>query len=89
MFWTAAADLKSPENAGMIVRSHVACGGEEIIVIGKEPWHFKKRAQSFSRRLEQLCAFRYLQDEANFFEWCQTSPFLTGWQSSSATKVAA
>ena len=57
----------------MIVRSHVAFGGEEIIVIGKEPWQFKKRAQSFLRRLEQLCAFRYLKDEASFFEWCHGS----------------
>jgi 23S rRNA (guanosine2251-2'-O)-methyltransferase len=73
MFWTAADELKSPENAGMIVRSHVAFGGEEIIVIGKEPWQFKKRAQSFSRRLEQLCAFRYLKDEATFFQWCRES----------------
>jgi 23S rRNA (guanosine2251-2'-O)-methyltransferase len=71
MFWTAVNELKSPENAGMIVRSHVAFGGEEILVIGKEPWQFKKRAQSFSRRLEHLCAFRYLPDEASFFEWCR------------------
>jgi tRNA G18 (ribose-2'-O)-methylase SpoU len=73
MFWTAVNELKSPENAGMIVRSHVAFGGEEIIVIGSEPWQFKKRAQGFSRRLEQLCAVRYLKDEASFFEWCRAS----------------
>jgi len=29
-----------------------ALPGEEIVVIGKEPWRFKKRAQSFSRRLD-------------------------------------
>ena len=71
MFWTVVNELKSPENAGMIVRSHVAFGGEEIVVIGKEPWRFKKRAQSFARRLEQLCNFRYLKDEASFFDWCR------------------
>jgi hypothetical protein len=61
MFWTALNELKSPENAGMIVRSHVAFGGEELVVIGTEPWQFKKRAQSFSRRLEHLCAFKISQ----------------------------
>jgi len=71
MFWTAVNELKSPENAGMIVRSHVAFGGEEILVIGSEPWQFKKRAQGFSRRLEKLCGFRYLKDEAMFFDWCR------------------
>jgi 23S rRNA (guanosine2251-2'-O)-methyltransferase len=71
MFWTVVNELKSPENAGIIVRSHVAFGGEEIVVIGREPWQFKKRDQSFSRRLEQLCGFRYLKDEASFFEWCR------------------
>jgi tRNA G18 (ribose-2'-O)-methylase SpoU len=71
MFWTVLNELKSPENAGMIVRSHVAFGGEEIVVIGRAPWHFKKRAQSFSRRLEQLCDIKYIEDEAGFFEWCR------------------
>jgi len=50
-------ELKSPENAGMIVRSHVAFGGEEILIVGSEPRQFKKRAQGFSRRLEKLCRF--------------------------------
>jgi tRNA G18 (ribose-2'-O)-methylase SpoU len=70
MFWTVVNELKSPENAGMIVRSHVAFGGEEILVIGKEPWQFKKRARGFSRRLEKLCRFTYLKDEESFFQWC-------------------
>jgi tRNA G18 (ribose-2'-O)-methylase SpoU len=70
MFWTVVNELKSPENAGMIVRSHVAFGGEEIVIVGSEPWRVKKRAQSFSRRLERLCRIRYLKDEEAFFEWC-------------------
>jgi tRNA G18 (ribose-2'-O)-methylase SpoU len=53
----------------MIVRSHVAFGGEDIVVIGAEPWQFKKRAQAFSRRLEKICNFIYLRDESSFFEW--------------------
>ena len=71
MFWTAVNELKSPENAGMIVRSHVAFGGQEILIIGSEPWHFKKRTQGFSRRLERLCRFIYLKNEESFFQWCR------------------
>ena len=73
MFWTVLNELKSPQNAGMVVRSHVAFGGEEILLIGAEPWRFKKRAQGFSRRLERLCRFRYLKDEGSFFQWCRES----------------
>jgi len=73
MFWTVVNELKSPENAGMIVRSHVAFGGQEILIIGTEPWQFKKRAQAFSRRLEKLCRFTYLKDEESFFQWCRGS----------------
>jgi len=73
MFWTAVNKLKSPENAGMIVRSHVALGGAGIIVIGDQPWRFKKRAQAFSRRLEKLCQFTYVKDENDFFIWCKNN----------------
>lgn len=55
----------------MIVRSHVAFGGAEIVVVGQEPWRFKKRAQGFSRRLERLCNFVYLKEEDEFFGWCE------------------
>lgn len=72
MFWTVLNDLRSPENAGMIVRSHVAFGGQGLVIIGQEPWQFKKRAQAFSRHLERLCSFTFLTDEDAFFEWCRS-----------------
>ncbi|MGH7847891.1 MAG: TrmH family RNA methyltransferase [Candidatus Binatia bacterium] len=53
------------------MRITLSGGTRIIVIIGSEPWQFKKRAQSFSRRLEQLCGFRYLKDEASFFEWCR------------------
>lgn len=71
MFCTALHNLKSPENAGIIVRAHVAFGGDKIIVIGSEPWQFKKRAQAFSRRLEKNCEFIYLKKDDEFFDWCK------------------
>lgn len=72
MFYTVLHNLKSPENAGIIVRSHVALGGEKIIIIGSEPWRFKKRAQAFSRKLEKLCEFIYLKQDNEFFELCES-----------------
>ncbi|MDH5764240.1 MAG: TrmH family RNA methyltransferase [Nitrospinota bacterium] len=35
MFLTVLHQLKSPENVGMIVRSHVAFGGDKVILSGK------------------------------------------------------
>ena len=49
MFWTVVNELKSPENAGMIVRSHVAFGGEEILVIGPLQSDPRRAGQLFVR----------------------------------------
>jgi tRNA(Leu) C34 or U34 (ribose-2'-O)-methylase TrmL len=41
MFCTALYHLKSPQNVGMIVRAHVAFGGQELLFIGRDrPWRF-------------------------------------------------
>jgi tRNA G18 (ribose-2'-O)-methylase SpoU len=72
MFCTVLNDLKSPENIGMIVRSHVAFGGDRVVIVGrKTPWRFKKRSQAFSRRLEKVSEIVHLEDEAAFFAWCE------------------
>lgn len=61
MFVTALHQLNSPQNVGMIVRSHVAFGGDKLIFIGQElPWKFKKSTQAFSRQLEKKCEILYL-----------------------------
>jgi len=53
-FCTVLHKLKSPQNVGMIVRSHVANNGAEIVFVGNDlPWEFKKGSQSFSRKLEK------------------------------------
>ena len=71
MFTTVLHNLKSPENAGIIVRTHVAFGGESLVIVGPEPWRFKKRAQAFSRRLERLCEIIHLATDDEFFAWCE------------------
>jgi tRNA G18 (ribose-2'-O)-methylase SpoU len=75
MFATVVHNLKSPENVGMIMRAHVAFGGEKFVLIGSEPWRFKKRAQAFSRRLENICDIIYLPDDDAFFSWCLKENF--------------
>jgi 23S rRNA (guanosine2251-2'-O)-methyltransferase len=55
MFCTVLHTLQSPQNVGMIVRSHVALGGDRVVLLGHEqPSKFGKSRQAFSRRLEQL-----------------------------------
>lgn len=89
MFHTVLANLKSPENVGLIVRSHVAFGGSDIIFIG-EPWHLSKRAKAFSRGLERLCTFQHFPDEDDFFQWVQADrlPVIALEISQAATPIA-
>lgn len=75
MFATVAHNLKSAENAGIIVRTHVAFGGGPLVIVGPEPWRFKKRAQAFSRRLERLCKLVHITTDEAFFEWCDREAF--------------
>ena len=76
MFATVLHSLNSPQNTGMIVRTHVAFGGEKLVMIGAEPWRFKKGSQAFSRKLERLCDIVHLTDDESFFNWCQSEDFV-------------
>jgi len=77
-FCTVLRQLKSPQNVGMIVRSHAAFGGERIVFVGEQhPWDFKKRSQAFSRKLERQCEIIYLADDEDFFAWCKQERFAT------------
>ena len=75
MFATVLHNLTSPENTGIIVRNHVAFGGEKLVMIGPDPWRFKKRTQSFSRRLEKVSNLIHIKDDDAFFLWCKTEQF--------------
>ena len=76
MFATVLHNLKSPENTGMIVRTHAAYGGSQLVIVGSEPWRFRKRSQAFSRKLEKSCEIVYLTSDDEFFEWCDASGFI-------------
>ena len=71
-FCTILNSLKSPQNVGLIVRSHVANGGSELILTGQElPWRFKKGTQAFSRKLEKLCNIKHIPDQFDSLNWCK------------------
>jgi tRNA G18 (ribose-2'-O)-methylase SpoU len=78
MFCTVLHNLKSPTNVGMIVRSHVAFGGREVVFVDYElPWQFKKGSQAFSRRLERLCEIVTLETDDEFFAWARQHRYRT------------
>ncbi|MDE1462858.1 TrmH family RNA methyltransferase [Spartinivicinus poritis] len=75
-FCTVLHSLNSPQNVGMIVRSHIAHGGNEIVFIGHElPWQFKKGSQSFSRKLEKQAEIIHLPNPDDVFEWCMANSY--------------
>lgn len=60
---TVLHTLNSPQNVGMIVRSHVAHAGELIVFTGHVlPWAFKKGSQAFSRKLEKQARFVHIPE---------------------------
>ncbi|WDP90606.1 MAG: hypothetical protein HUN04_13240 [Desulfobacter sp.] len=70
-FCTILNGLKSPQNVGMILRSHVAYGGAEVIFTGLDhPWTFKKGTQAFSRKLENQCKILHIPDPFDALKWC-------------------
>lgn len=75
-FCTILNALKSPQNVGMILRSHVAYGGSELIFTGQDdPWKFKKGTQAFSRKLENQCDILHIPDQYDALGWCRENSY--------------
>lgn len=75
-FCTILNALKSPQNVGMIIRSHVAHGGSELIFTGLDhPWSFKKGTQAFSRKLENQCRMLHIPDPYEALKWCRENNY--------------
>lgn len=71
VFSTVLHSLKSPQNVGLITRSHVAFGGDKLVFLGYPlPWEYKKGSQAFSRKLEKQCDILHFVSDDKFFEWC-------------------
>lgn len=76
-FNTVLYKVLSPQNVGMIIRSHVAFGGKYLIFIGYDkPWTFKPGTQGFSRKLEKGCVIENFPDSDDFFEWSKRNGFV-------------
>jgi len=77
VFVTALHRLKSPQNVGMIVRSHVAFGGAQVLFVGYDrPWRFRKGSQAFSRKLERQCEIIFIEDDHALFVWCREQGYV-------------
>ncbi len=75
-FCTILHSLNSPQNVGMIVRTHVANGGNEIIITGHDlPWRFKKGSQAFSRKLEKMATIIHIPNPEDVFAWCDNNDY--------------
>jgi tRNA G18 (ribose-2'-O)-methylase SpoU len=89
MFCTVLHSLKSPQNVGTIVRSHVAFGGGPVVFVGQQrPWEFRKGTQAFSRKLERLAELVFVPDDESFFEWCSRQAYAPVAIEISATAIA-
>lgn len=78
MFCSVLHTLKSPQNVGTIVRTHVAYGGGPIVFVGhRRPWDFKKGTHAFSRKLEKQCELVFLETDDMFFAWCKDKEYST------------
>ena len=77
-FCTVLHTLKSPQNVGTIIRTHVAFNGSEVVFVGQEkPWSFGKGTQAFSRKLERLCKMVFLPTDEALFGWCKEQGYST------------
>lgn len=75
-FCTILHTLKSPQNVGMIIRSHVAHGGSELIMTSLDkPWKFNKGTQAFSRKLENKCRIIHIPDQYEALNWCMENNY--------------
>ena len=75
-FCTLLHSLKSPQNVGMIIRSHAAHAGHEVIFTGQAlPWQFKKGTEAFSRKLEKQTSIQHIPDPDKAIEYLRRNGF--------------
>ncbi len=76
-FVTILYPLKSPHTVGVIVRSHVAFGGNDVICTGHAlPWQLKKGSQAFSRQLETKASMLHIAEPEHCLAWCRTFQYV-------------
>ena len=76
MFCTVLHTLNSPQNVGMIVRSHAAHAGDEVLFTGHSlPWQFRKGSESFSRKLEKQATIKHIPDPREAITYLKSSGY--------------
>lgn len=69
-FNTVLYQLRSAKNIGMIARSHLAFGGNKLIIIGdKNKWNFKGGTSTYTRKIETLGLLLFFEDFETFLNW--------------------
>ena len=69
-FNTVLLNLRSAKNVGMIARSHLAFGGNHLILIGdKNKWNFKGGTSTYTRKIDELEKLLFFNDFNQFLDW--------------------
>ncbi len=69
-FNTVLNQLRSAKNIGMIARSHLAFGGDLLIIIGdKNKWNFKGGTSTYTRKIDELEKLIFFENFELFIDW--------------------
>lgn len=69
-FNTVLLNLRSAKNVGMIARSHLAFGGNYLILIGdSNKWNFKGGTSTYTRKINDLEKLLFFESFNDFLTW--------------------
>ena len=69
-FNTVLLNLRSAKNVGMIARSHLAFGGNYLILIGdSNKWNFKGGTSTYTRKINDLEKLLFFESFNGFLTW--------------------
>jgi len=72
-FNTVLHQLRSAKNIGMIARSHLAFGGDFLILIGDQnKWNFKGGTSTYTRKINEQEKLLFFENFDLFLEWNNT-----------------
>lgn len=70
MYNTVLYNLRSAKNIGLIARSHIAFGGENLIIIApRDSWKFNGGQHSYTRQLEDRGKLLLFETFEAFVSW--------------------
>lgn len=70
MFNTVLYNLRSAKNIGLIARSHIAFGGDYLVIIApRESWKFNGGQHSYTRQLQEQNKLVLFENFEEFLNW--------------------